>query len=257
MELVSFTYSNTIVRTQVTDGGEPLFCANDVCAILGYANARDAVATHVDTNYDVAKRDIIDSLGRTQSATFVTESGLYALIFGSKLESAKEFKRWVTSEVLPSIRKTGRYEVKAAPKSDSTTLPLKDLIEVTKLVLEPAGIKGNQLTLALDKVVKKKTGESALALSGVQLKAPQQEHLVTPTDLGKQVGLSPQKINKILEEAGLQCKDTNDKWTPTEKGLALGAVLLDVNKAHSSGTPVRQLKWSISVLDSIKQFINN
>lgn len=252
MNLINFNYNNNIVRTQVTDDGEPLFCANDVCAILGYSNARDAVATHVDTNYDVVKRDVIDSMGRTQSTTFLTESGLYALIFGSKLESAKEFKRWVTSEVLPSIRKTGRYE---APKATPTTIPLKDLVEVTKLVLEPAGIEGNQLALALDKVVKNKTGESALALSGVQLKAPQQEHLATPSELGKQVGLSGQKINKILEEAGLQCKDINDKWTPTEEGLALGAVLLDVGKAHSNGTPIRQLKWSMSVLGSIKQLL--
>ena len=252
MNLINFNYNNNIVRTQVTDDGEPLFCANDVCAILGYSNARDAVATHVDTNYDVVKRDVIDSMGRTQSTTFLTESGLYALIFGSKLESAKEFKRWVTSEVLPSIRKTGRYE---APKATLTTIPLKDLVEVTKLVLEPAGIEGNQLALALDKVVKNKTGESALALSGVQLKAPQQEHLATPSELGKQVGLSGQKINKILEEAGLQCKDINDKWTPTEEGLALGAVLLDVGKAHSNGTPIRQLKWSMSVLGSIKQLL--
>ena len=96
------------IRTVVNEGGEPLFCASDVCKALGYANGRDAVANHVNED-DVAKRDIIDSLGRTQSASFVNESGLYSLIFGSKLESAKTFKKWVTSEVLPSIRKHGVY----------------------------------------------------------------------------------------------------------------------------------------------------
>lgn len=99
-----YVFENAVVRTDRASDGEPLFCAKDVCDILGYANARDAVRQHTDSNYDVVKCDIIDKLGRKQSMTFVNESGLYALIFGSKLESAKAFKRWVTSEVLPSIR---------------------------------------------------------------------------------------------------------------------------------------------------------
>ena len=65
-----------------------LFCANDVTDALGYTNGRDAVLRHVDVD-DVAKHDIIDSLGRAQSATFITESGVYSLIFGSKQERAK------------------------------------------------------------------------------------------------------------------------------------------------------------------------
>lgn len=104
------------IRTLANDTNEPMFCAADVCKALGYANGRDAIAKHVSED-DVAKRDIIDSLGRTQAASFVNESGLYALIFGSKLDSAKAFKRWVTSEVLPSIRKTGGY---IATKADDT-----------------------------------------------------------------------------------------------------------------------------------------
>lgn len=87
---------------------ELLFCANDVTDALGYSNGRKAVADHVEKD-DVTKCDIIDNLGRMQSATFINESGVYSLIFGSKQERAKEFKRWVTSEVLPSIRKTGQY----------------------------------------------------------------------------------------------------------------------------------------------------
>ena len=94
----------------------PLFCALDVCRALKYVNGRDAIASHVDED-DVVKRDAIDSLGRTQLTTFVNESGLYALIFGSKMEDALRFKRWVTSEVLPSIRKTGGYGIQP-PKSN-------------------------------------------------------------------------------------------------------------------------------------------
>ena len=85
----------------------PLFCAADICKALGYSNGRKAVADHCDEG-DVTKRDTLTA-GGMQSVTFVNESGLYALIFGSKLESAKQFKQWVTSEVLPAIRKTGGY----------------------------------------------------------------------------------------------------------------------------------------------------
>ncbi len=96
------------IRTLADEANEPLFCAADVCKALGYTNPRKAVADHVSED-DVTKRDTIDNLGRTQTASFVNESGLYSLIFGSKLDSAKAFKKWVTSEVLPAIRKHGAY----------------------------------------------------------------------------------------------------------------------------------------------------
>lgn len=87
---------------------QPEFCAMDLCKALGYSNGRDAVLKHVDKD-DVAKRDTADSIGRTQLLTYVNESGMYSLVLCSKLPQAKEFKHWVTSEVLPSIRKHGAY----------------------------------------------------------------------------------------------------------------------------------------------------
>lgn len=105
----------------IEENGEPMFCASDVCRALGYNNGRDAVAKHVEEG-DVAKRDIIDRFNRTQQATFVNESGLYALIFGSKLPQAKQFKKWVTSEVLPAIRKSGGYMVARADDTDEDIL---------------------------------------------------------------------------------------------------------------------------------------
>ena len=88
--------------------GEPYFIGKDVATILGYKNIRDAIAKHVDDDDkdDVAIRD---SIGRMQNTTVINESGLYSLILSSKLSTAKKFKRYVTSEVLPSIRKTGSY----------------------------------------------------------------------------------------------------------------------------------------------------
>ena len=80
----------------------------DVAEALGYAKPLNALATHVEKG-DSLKQGLTDSLGRKQDTTIINESGLYSLILGSKLEKAKEFKHWVTAEVLPIIRKTGGY----------------------------------------------------------------------------------------------------------------------------------------------------
>lgn len=90
--------------------GEPYFVGKDVASVLDYSNTRNAILQHVDSE-DALKQGVPDSQGFTQQTTLINESGLYSLIFGSKLESAKIFKRWVTSEVLPAIRKTGSYNL--------------------------------------------------------------------------------------------------------------------------------------------------
>ena len=94
------------IRT-VDRNGEPWLAGKDVAAALGYSNPRDAISKHVDDeDKGVAK---CDTLGGNQNMTIINESGLYSLILSSKLPTAKKFKRWVTSEVLPSIRKHGAY----------------------------------------------------------------------------------------------------------------------------------------------------
>lgn len=112
-DLNVFAFDSQAVRVVMVDG-QPWFVAADVCEILGFGNPRQAVESHVDED-DVQKLDAIDSMGRTQQTNHVNESGLYALIFGSTKPEAKRFKRWVTHEVLPSIRKTGAYVDPAAP----------------------------------------------------------------------------------------------------------------------------------------------
>ena len=97
------------VRTLVING-EPYFVGKDVALILGYAKPRNAIAAHVDEE-DKKVAPIQGDLGGTQERTIINESGLYSLILLSKLPNAKNFKHWVTSEVLPSIRKTGSYSI--------------------------------------------------------------------------------------------------------------------------------------------------
>lgn len=107
-ECTTHLFGDNKVTVQFVDG-ITLFNGNEVCSILEYVNARDAIATHCDED-DVVKRDTIDALGRTQEANFITEFGLYDLILGSNMPEARKFKRWVTHEVLPAIRKNGFYE---------------------------------------------------------------------------------------------------------------------------------------------------
>lgn len=114
----------------LTIDGEPWAYANEVAAALGYKNPRQAIVDHVDPeDKGVAKRD---TLGGNQNTTIINESGLYSLILGSKLPKAKEFKRWVTSEVLPTLRKTGSYGKKPAPADPSA---LADLVRATSQLM--------------------------------------------------------------------------------------------------------------------------
>lgn len=101
------------IRT-VTINNEPWFVSKDVATALGYSNSRDAISKHVfDDDKGVAK---CDTPSGRQEMSVINESGLYALIFGSKLDSAKRFKHWVTSEVLPSIRRSGSYQKPLTPE---------------------------------------------------------------------------------------------------------------------------------------------
>lgn len=103
------------IRTVVINA-EPWFVGKDIAEVLGYSNSRKAILDHVDDEDKIDGVTIRDSIGRDQAAVVINESGLYALIFGSKMASAKRFKHWVTSEVLPQIRKNGSYQNRLTPE---------------------------------------------------------------------------------------------------------------------------------------------
>lgn len=133
-------------------------------------------------------------------------------------------------DIADEIRKTGSYGKMSIAKE-------------IKIIL----IKENQLALALDRVAQHYTGVSMLAISGTVLEAPAKHQLLTPTEIGKHFNMSAWKVNAILAEAGYQHK-IGKNWEPLELGMSY-AVMLDTNKKHSNGTPVRQLKWDSSILD--------
>lgn len=210
------------IRTATDDNNEPLFCAADVCKALGYVNGRDAISKHVD-DPDVAKRDAWVTTGtkadgseakRQTLMTFVNESGLYSLIFGSKLESAKQFKRWVTSEVLPEIRKNGGY---IRGNMDETPEELMArALAVAKQTLERVERERQQLA---------STNENQRIQLGIQdaeirKAAPKVEYYdkvmqsnctMTTTQIANGLGMPCHRLNKLLRDAGIQYKQSG-QW---------------------------------------------
>lgn len=112
-ELQTFDFNGTSIR-MLDIGGEPYFVGKDVAEVLGYTNSRKAIGDHVDEE-DKNTVTIRDGIQGNPNITVINESGLYSLILSSKLPAAKDFKRWVTSEVLPAIRKTGKYAPENKP----------------------------------------------------------------------------------------------------------------------------------------------
>lgn len=152
------------IRT-VTIDGEPWFVGNDIANALGYSKAGEALRTNID-DVDSTLVGVMDARGREQKTKVINESGLYSLIFGSKLESAKKFKRWVTSDVLPSIRKTGSYSQKQLPMTTDEKIQLlaqgnvelnekidnvRDELEALKMDLPILPIEADRITEAVKK----------------------------------------------------------------------------------------------------------
>lgn len=127
-ELQLFNFENNQLRTLLIND-EPWFLGKDVADILEYTNTAKAIRDHVDEEDKLTERIVLS--GQNREVIFINESGLYSLVLSSKLPSAKRFKRWVTSEVLPQIRKTGSY---ATPQLTGEELMTKALIEAKSIM---------------------------------------------------------------------------------------------------------------------------
>ncbi|HHF5972697.1 TPA: BRO family protein [Haemophilus influenzae] len=130
--LTIFNFENTPVQT-IVENNEIFFRATQLAELLQYKNPHDALRKHVDSD-DLAKREIVNTINKRAQVLFVNESGMYSLVLSSKLEQAKKVKRWVTSEVLPAIRKTGKYQLQ--PQQLALPEPEKFTFEFTEYELE-------------------------------------------------------------------------------------------------------------------------
>ena len=245
-ELQLFSYEEDPVRVvMLGDPPTPWWVAKDVCDILGYSNSRKALADHLDD--DEKGVTICYTPGGEQNMNVINESGLYCLILRSNMPKAKEFRKWVTTTVLPQVMRKGLPE-----QSEPKVLP-SGVMEGARMIFEVAGIKDNQLSIALDKIYTSYTGQSALKIGEVTLVAPTNNQLFNPTDIGKHFGVSNRKINELLVRENYQRRLPNGKHEPLELGEPY-AVMLDTGKHHSDGTPVRQLKWDSGIIDELEQF---
>ena len=191
------------IRTMSDKQGNPLFCAKDVCDALGYDQARKAVQRHVDEE-DGTKHTILTNGGK-QRAIFINESGLYALILSSKLESAKRFKHWVTSEVLPSIRKQGGYLMLKQGETDEQLMA-----RALQLVKTTIDTRNQQIALLLPKAE-----YAEQVLTSVSC--------LTVTQIAKEMGMVAHELNTLLCELGIQYKQSGQYllYAPyVRKGLA-------------------------------------
>jgi prophage antirepressor-like protein len=173
------------IRTMSNEQGEPLFCGKDVALALGYKRPEDAMAQHLEIE-DSVKHRVMDSNGKLRLTTFINESGLYSLILCSKLESAKRFKRWVTGEVLPAIRKQGGYMV--AKQGESEKEIMTRALEIVRSTIQRRDEEIARLqpkALYTDQVLDSIT-------------------CITTTQLAKELGMTAQELNRRLCEMRIQ-----------------------------------------------------
>lgn len=198
------------IRT-LTINGEPYFVGRDVAEILGYSNSRKALADHVDEEDKGVTK--CDTLGGTQEMTVINESGLYSLILSSKLPTARRFKRWVTSEVLPTIRRHGVYavdEVLANPDMlIEALLQLKAEREINQALKETVAVQNQQIV-----EMKPKASYYDVVLNC--------KDLVAISVIAKDYGWSANRMNQYLHQKGVQYKQGNKIWLLYQKYAEMG-----------------------------------
>lgn len=218
-----FNFEQNEVRTILVND-EPYFVGKDVAETLGYSNTAKAIRDHVDIE-DRRSERIVHPSGGTQDSVIINESGLYSLILKSKLPNAKKFKRWVTSEVLPTIRKTGSYS--NVPQSFAQALRLAADLEEKNQLLEQQIAEYEPKISYLDTI-----------LSSTDT--------VATSQIAADYGMSAIALNKLLNKLGVQHK-VSGQWLLYRKHMNQG-----YTKSHTSEIPkadggvkvVMNTKWT-------------
>ena len=185
------------VRTMVIND-EPWFVGKDVAMMLGYANTKDALAKRVERE-DKRGSQIATPLGGTQTMTIINESGLYSLILSSKLPQAKEFKRWVTSEVLPSIRRNGAYltDDALARFAEDPDYGIKLLNTLKRERTERLALMKENVTLSME-------NERMKPMADYCAKILACTDTVTVTQIAQDYGMTAQDFNEMLADMKIQ-----------------------------------------------------
>lgn len=238
-ELKQFNFENNQVRTLLIND-EPWFVGKDVAEILGYSNPRDALSKHVDSE-DKNSVAIHDGNKGNPNLTIINESGVYALVFRSKLQSAKKFKHWVTSEVLPTLRKTGSY---ATPQLTGEELMAKALIEA-KSVLE----RQNKQIIEMKP---KALFADTVAASDSSILVGQGAKLISQS--GCKMGQN--RFFAWLRENGYLCSKGENYNMPTQKSREMDLIEIKIRTVTNPDGSVRETKTSVITGKGQIYFIN-
>lgn len=231
------------IRTLIINN-EPWFVGKDVAEILGYSNSRDALVKHVDNeDKGVAK---CDTLGGTQELTVINESGLYSMILSSKLPTAKRFKHWVTSEVLPSIRKYGIYELKQKRRKPVDII-FKQNMNIAKNILENMEIKKEKAFIIAIERTEELTGEDLTAFKKLILTTKNRTGYLSISMLSDIMGLPIKDTNNLLENCKFQYRNEKKQWKLTEEGQNYGKEI----SFNRNGRNCCQIRWNEHILDFI------
>jgi prophage antirepressor-like protein len=244
-QLAPFDFEGRQVRIVTDAQGEPWFVAADVLATISLD--RKALERLDDDEKGV---NSIHTPGGVQEMTTVNEPGLYALVLGSRKAEAKRFKRWVTHEVLPAIRKTGSYAVPAiaalpAPTQDRVT----SLLLIGEAVAKIPGVKAGIAMAATLTCIHENTGLAIETLRRALPAANEPICSLNATQLGKLVGLSAKTTNLRLANLGLQVRNERDEWELTEIGEAWAEAMPYSRNGHSG----YQILWNPTVAQEMRE----
>lgn len=237
------------VRTVLIDK-EPYFVGRDVAEILGYTNPQKAIRDHVD-NEDKTVNESFTVNGT--KGLLINESGLYALIIASKLPAAKKFKRWVTSEVLPAIRKTGTYSVPKLEKNPKYRTRMigtavRDIRSTAAELQKIFGIKDGIALAKATSLIEKAYGVEMDEVKALIPSAAHDTGFLNPTAIGAQLGgVSAREVNLMLQNIGLQHK-ADKEWRITAKGMQYGEEMPFERNGHSG----YQIRWNESVVAALQ-----
>lgn len=227
-EIQQFYFNSAALRTLTDKTGEPWFVAKDVCDVLGYANASKAISDHVDSE-DKLNNESLSSLGQ-RGGWLVNESGLYSLVLSSKLPTAKEFKRWVTHEVLPQIRRTGGYIHTTDTDSE------EDILAKAVLVAQKTIEHKNRQIAEKDAQIKvlepKALSADAVAASDGTCLVGELAKMLRQNGLN----IGQNRLFQLLRDDGFFGKSGSNRNVPTQKAMDLGLFRIkETAVTHSDG----------------------
>ena len=247
-QIIPFEFESHALRVNLDAAGQPWFVAADVCAALDLPETHKAIARLDD---DEKGRNSIPTPGGQQDMSMVNESGLYNLVLGSRKPEAKRFKRWITHEVLPSIRKTGSYTsaMSVAALPSLTQDRVSSLLLIGEAVAKVPGVKHGIAMAATLTCIHENTG---LSIETMRRALPANDEPIAamnPTKLGQQLGMAARSVNARLAAMGLQLRNDRDEWELTEAGQAWGEALPYSRNGHSG----YQILWNPAVIDQMKE----